>query len=277
MRRLKNILTGVGALVLVALVPARASAGSIYLTGHDVELHTNQNGYSTVILNWLRGAGTASEIAAGGYDILFFRSAEIGGSATAPGGFGTVTTADPTTFDWTTLGNYDVIEIASHFTCGGCDLTTADSDTINAHAAEIQAFFNAGGDIWANAGATLLTYYNFLPPGSTAIGTSIGDACGFVATAAGLAIGIDGGACGSATTMINGFQTHSEFTSFSAVFTVFETRSSTGGAISLGVRDATIIDTAVVDPRATVPEPATLLLLGGGLAAAAARRRRAKK
>jgi hypothetical protein len=277
MRNVRNLIAGI-AVALIAAIPTTASAGSIYLTGHDSDFHSNQNGYDQVILNWLRGAGTGSEIAAGDYDILVLRSAGVG-SITNPAGFGTVTQADPTTFDWSTLALYDVIEIASHVNCGGCALTTAGSNAINAHTTEINDFFNAGGDIYANSGADLDSYYDFLPPSATASGMSIGDSCGFSATAAGLAIGINGAPCGGGASMINGFPTHNEFDSFAAIFTVFETRLSSGGAVSIGVRDARIIDTIIVDTDGTtaVPEPASMLLIGSGLAAAAARRRRAKK
>ena len=272
MRNLRNTLAGI-AVALIAAIPTTATAGSIYLTGHDSDFHSNQNGYAGVILNWLRGAGTASEIAAADYDILVLRSTGVG-SITNPAGFGTVTQADPTTFDWTTLASYDVIEIASHVNCGGCALTTAGSDAINARSTEIADFFNAGGDIYANSGANLMSYYDFLPPSSTASGMSISGSSGFTATAAGLAIGI-------LPNMINGFPTHNRFDSFAPIFTVFETRlvGDVTESISIGVRDARIIDTIIVDTDGStaVPEPASMLLIGSGLAAAAARRRKAKK
>ncbi|MGK2873377.1 MAG: hypothetical protein ACSLFL_14170 [Alphaproteobacteria bacterium] len=67
---LKKIMMGAAALALsVTTLSGAANAGSIYLTGHDVLLHSNQNGYSTVILDWLRGAGTGSEITAGSYRV----------------------------------------------------------------------------------------------------------------------------------------------------------------------------------------------------------------
>ena len=76
---------GVTALALVlGTIAGSASAGSVYLTGHDVLLHGGQNSYDNVILNWLRGAGTGSEIAAANYDIAFVRG-NAGGSVGSVG------------------------------------------------------------------------------------------------------------------------------------------------------------------------------------------------
>lgn len=253
-----------------------AQAGSIYLTGHDVLLHSGQNGYDNVILNWLRGAGTTSEIAAASYDILFLRG--FSGSVGSVGvntleGFGTITTVDIATFAGAgggaaltaAMAGKEIIVIPDHTSCGGCDLTSADADILEARSAEITVFFNAGGDIFAGSGATDTTFYNFLPPGAVASGLPIGGSSGFTATAAGTAIGIT-------STMINGFPTHNRFTGFDPDFTVFETRGTE--FISIGIRDATISDGGIGTcgtagrpdcPPVGVPEPGVLPLLGLGL------------
>src|SRR5205085_1113406 len=111
----------------------------------------------------------------------------------------------------------DAIVYLSHTSCLGCDTSDAGVLEVNAHAADIATRFNAGLDVWANAGADNLTYYNFLPSGSVASGLPISGAAGFTATPAGVAIGIT-------PDMINGFPTHNRFTSFSPAFTVTETR-----------------------------------------------------
>jgi hypothetical protein len=75
-----------------------------------------------------------------------------------------------------TTSRYSAILIASDVNCGGCDLnesdSTPDSDAISARKADIAAFFNAGGGVYANSGAThgdgdpstgTDNYYSFLP------------------------------------------------------------------------------------------------------------------
>jgi hypothetical protein len=130
--------------------------------------------------------------------------------------------------------------ILSHESCGGCDLNTAGSAEINSNAAAIATAFDAGMDVWANAGADLATYYGFLPPGAVATGAAISGGSGFFSTAAGTAIGIVDPTPGvvSATSMINGFPTHNQFATFSSRFTVMETRPDSGPLehISLGFR-----------------------------------------
>ena len=271
-RTWKGMYSAVAGVLLSGMIAAPAMAGNIYLTGHDVDFHSGQNGYDTVILDYLRGAGTGSEIAAGSYRIGILRSSEIGGSVTNPVGFGTITTMDPTTnlpdsAAWNTfLGGIDVLLIASHQNCGGCDLSTADSNHINLFATEIANFFNAGGDIYANTGADLATYYNFLPPSAVATGASISGSSGFSATAEGTAIGIT-------NAMINGFPTHNRFNSFSSAFTVFETRNISGvtETISIGLQGGTIGGGVITVPGG-VPEPSTILLLASGLGLLAGRR-----
>lgn len=284
-------IVAIGALALLGAVamPGQALAGTIYLTGHDVDLHDGAEGYDTVILNFLRGAGTIDEIAAASYSIAVIGSG-VGsiGWSDVPGfgdhgvkpGFESTTYYDTDTMtpaDWTAALSRDALVIASHTSCGGCDLSDAGVVAVNAQAALIAGSFNAGMDIWGNSGASNAFYYDFLPPSATATGPPISGSDGFIATAAGLAIGIT-------PAMINGDPTHNRFVDFAAAFTVFETRPNTGlpggqEIISIGIRDARIVDDIIVDGgdgEGTVPEPASMALLGVGLAAAAAARRRRK-
>lgn len=251
------------AAVLATGFAGAASAGNIYLTGHDVLLHSGQNGYDNVILNYLLDGSEA----AANYNLLLLRG--FSGSVGTLGvntleGFGTITTVDIATFAGNAagfvaaLGGIDAIVIPSHTSCGGCDLSTADADILESLQAEITSFFNAGGDIYANSGATDTTFYNFLPPGVASSGAPIGASSGFTATAAGLAIGI-------LPNMINGFPTHNRFSSFAPAFTVFETRAITGAApevISIGLRGGRIVADGITTDGTTVPEPGTLALLG---------------
>jgi hypothetical protein len=269
----------IGSLALAAMLasPLPAFAGSILLTGHDVLLHGGQNGFDTVTLDWLRGAGTTEEIAAANYSIAVVGSG-VGFWAFTGGGHVKAGYESTTYYDtdlmcdaeWADALSKDVFVLLSHTSCGGCDLSTAGSDAVNARSAEIAAAFNAGMDIWANSGASLATYYNFLPPGSTTTGTPIGGSSGFVATAAGTAIGFT-------NSMINGFPTHNRFSGFAPAFTVFEIRpqSTFDEVITIGIRDATITDDGIVtDDGVVAPEPATLALLGLGFGAMVVRRRR---
>lgn len=288
---MKRALSFVLSAVLTLFVGTNmALAGSIYLTGHDVLLHNGQNGYDGVILDYLRGAGTASEIAKASYTISvvgsgvgffgFTGMSEQTGSSLASGtvlpsvgtltGYGTATYYKTGTgANWSTILSADVLVILSHTSCGGCDLSDAGVAEITANKAAITARFNAGMDIWGISGASNPNYYSaFLPPTAAATGLPIGGSSGFVATAAGVAIGITN------SNMINGFPTHNRFPSFDPAFTVFEVRPQTGApdeVISIGLRDARITDGGI-EPTGggttggAVPEPATLLLLGAGLA-----------
>lgn len=286
---------------------ATVQAGSVYLTGHDTLLHAGQNGYDTVILNWLRGAGTSSEIAAASYDIAVVGSGagsasftgqvpdaitgvEPAGTIASTGraipltgaisGYASATYYHATSADWTSVLSKDLLIILSHTSCGGCDISDADVLAINAQSAAIATAFNAGMDIWGNSGANSTTYYNFLPAGATTTGPPISGSFGFDATNAGDAIGI-------VSNMINGFPTHNRFAAFDPDFVVFETRPATGVTcntppfatgceiISIGIRDATITDGGIgTDGGTSVPEPGVLALLGLGVLGMALTRRR---
>lgn len=283
--RLRGLI--LSAAILSAVLGPRAQAGDVYLTGHDVLLHSGQNGYDAVIINFLRGAtpagtynigvvGTANTGFAaftGGPDITGNHNTAIPLAGTLAG-YGSATfydatalAADPTRA--TILAGLDLLIIESHTSCGGCSLTTAGSTALNTMAADIAAAFNAGMDIWGQSGASLATYYDFLPAGAVATGASISGSTGFSATAAGSAIGI-------ASNMINGFPTHNRFTSQAPAFTVFETRVVTGGTevISIGLQGGAIDGGGITVPGAGVPDSgSTALLLGLALTCCEALRR----
>lgn len=268
-------LATLGVAVLLVASAAPAQAGDIYLTGHDVLLHGGQAGYDGVIMEWLRGSDAAA-----GYDVAVVGSQV--GSASFTGGpgrpvgvipstgtalalsgtlstYGSATYYNTATADWTSVLSKDLLIILSYTGCGGCDLSAAGSAAVNSHASDIATAFNAGMDIWGISGDGLSTYYDFLPSGAAASGTSIGGSTGFVATTPGTGIGI-------VSSMINGYPTHNRFTTFDSDFTVFETRplSTATEVISIGIRDATI-GGGGISTSATVPVPAPFLLGGLGL------------
>lgn len=219
--------------------------GNIFLTGHDIDLHSGQLGFDLAILNYLRGSIPAAE-----YDIVVLGSNAgtwrfSNGTQTLPG-FGSVTYIDTATLIanpalWDQVFAADAIMINSHTTVGGGDLNTAGSNAINGQLARMTQFVSNGGDIWANSSGSLATYYNFLPSGVLATGATIAGSNGFAPTAAGSALGIT-------NTMVNGFPTHNSFPTFDPAFTVFETRpfDDLGTAIappltiSIGVANAVI-------------------------------------
>ncbi len=274
---------------LAISVAGSVQAGSILMTGHDVLLHGDQFGagstvgasFTEVALEYLRGAGTTSEMAKASYDVGLIRDGG-GGASTAvlddygSGSFstfdiGTVSKDAAGTAAFATfLAGKDAVAIASHSSCGGCALSTTGSDTLNFFATEIATWFNAGGDIFANSGATLATYYDFLPPAVATSGPPISGSSGFSATADGLAIGL-------VDSMLNGRATHNRFTAFDADFKIFEIRGS-DEFVTIGIRDAIISDGGIGTgdggtDGGTVPIPGTLFLIGVGLLGLGATRR----
>lgn len=250
MRRKFRVKNHVGLIIFLCFGCASAvGAGNICLTGHDVLLHDGQRGYDEVILDYLRSVGTTGEIPRASYTIGVIGSdigswgwTNVGSSndqgtgANVPPGFEFTTFYDTADLDSdpalqaAALSN-DALVILSHTTCGGCDLSDAGSAVINTQmTAGITNAFNLGMDLWVLSGATLATYYDFLPPAFATAGPAISGSTGFFATAEGTAIGIVDPNPGNSDpgSMINRFATHNRFVGFSPLLTVMEIRPFAG-------------------------------------------------
>ncbi len=191
----KSILSGVA--VLMSL-PA-CFAGAIFITGHDPDFHaqtTAEPGAQNLLrigLNYARNGGSVASNPSA-LPVLWIESnpANYGGVPSghrfgldglrnigyrAVGELGTATegryvfadAAALTSAFWATItpANYSAIGVASTF---GGTLRQVELNNLNAHSAEITAFFNAGGGIFAAAegseGANLAPsggYFGWIP------------------------------------------------------------------------------------------------------------------
>ena len=175
----------VGGTVALLIAPAAASAGNLIVTGHDADTHcgrgdvrySEQCGFVGAAVKFARKGAPDSR-----KPVLVLTNDEKQAAAAvdrgAPGTPKVVVDPSSSQFPMTPLStnNFSAIVIGSDETCYGCDLndfgSTSDSDAINARAAEIRAFFNAGGGLFVNAGAQHGdgdpatgpdVFYNFLP------------------------------------------------------------------------------------------------------------------
>jgi hypothetical protein len=174
------------ALALLVLPTATASAGRLLVTGHDADLHCSSGSqchFVEVATSYVRdGAPDPSKPVL----VLDRQNLDFIVALNNAFGEGVVPTVvmDPRSPQFAsaplTTDRYSAILIASDYTCGGCDLNipeggegaseTPDSDAINARSDDIAAFFNAGGGIYANSGAShgdgnepTDVYYDFVP------------------------------------------------------------------------------------------------------------------
>jgi hypothetical protein len=217
-----------------ALAPGSASAGRLLVTGHDADLHCSggqQCHYVRQAVSYVRaGAPDPSKpvLVLDRLDLDFVVALD---SAFGAGAVPRVV-MDPRSPQFAsaplTTSRYSAILIASDINCGGCDLnefsSTPDSDAITARRSDIAAFFNAGGGVYANSGAThgdgeastgADNYYSFLPlpVGGTPVAPP------FCLTPIGASLGIeDPNGCPDATRRsgtnddINCCATHNSFT-----------------------------------------------------------------
>jgi hypothetical protein len=189
-------------LLLAALLPATLSlstgnAGPIFITGHDPDFHAQggEPGAENLLrigLNYARNGGSVASNP-GALPVLWIESdparwgmpgghrfgldglrnigyRAVGEAGAAPEGRYVFADADDlSSAFWATVtpSNFSAIGVASTF---GGTLRQAELDNLNAHTAEIAAFFNAGGGIFAAAegseGANLAPaggYFGWIP------------------------------------------------------------------------------------------------------------------
>ena len=275
---LRKTLAATTVMAALALVPAQAQAGRLVATGHDADLHCapytapspdSQCHYVKVVIAHVRGGAPNPNA-----PVLVLDRGALQMQKAIDNAFGAGTVpmkvVDPRSPEFTSLAinvaSFSAVAVASDKTCGGCDLneydSTPDTDAINARKADFEAFFNAGGGIFAAAGANhgngiatdgADTYYGFLPlpVGGVAVTKP------FTLTDIGKSLGLEDNPAGNND--INCCPTHNSFAlpAAGSALQVAETDSK-GFAETLiakgTIKDGTITDTP---PTTSTPPPPT--------------------
>ena len=197
------------------------SFGNVFVTGHDILLHAGQNGYDSKVLDFMRGAGTNGEIPPSEYSIAVlgsgagswsFSDESNGRSQHEKPGYEKTSYFDTNDLTrapsrWNEVLSHDGLIVLSHTSCGGCDLTTAGVNEINANAAQIVDAVSAGMDLWMGSQGEQgdrSDYYNLLDALVPVENAEFSGSSGFVATDLGVEFGLT-------DAMINGHATHNAF------------------------------------------------------------------
>jgi len=266
---------------VLAMTDAPAQAGNIWMTGHDADLHCHfgdQCNHFGVAVDFARIGAPDPTKPILVLDRLDLDVVEALGQATAMARNSVEGAGNPFPYvvmdprgaafaaEPLLVSVYSAIVIASDITCGGCDLnefgSTPDSDAINARAADIASFFNAGGGLAYMSGASNRdVYYGSIPVGATAAAVT----APFTLTGDGLAIGLLDPADTNCCPTHNSF----ELPGVGSPLVVAETDEN-GKAETLFLRGGTIIDDGGGGctgfcPPPSVPEPSTLMYLASGL------------
>jgi hypothetical protein len=258
---------------------ANAEAGAIFLTGHDPDFHAVLGGNTVGSRNInTRAIDYIMDPAFNPFAALPFLFVESnipvpGGHTVGEAGIiasGYATGVDYIAADASTLNTalnglgtlYGGIVVASDF--GGI-LTQAELNILNARSADIIAFLNAGGGLYAmaesNGGAGLTPaggHFGFLPFIVSSTAFDAAETANIV-TPFGLALGL-------VNSDVNGNFSHNYFSGTGGMIPVDLFNGDPARPLSLAFRGP-------VTPGGVVPEPASLLLMGVALGLGAYRRR----
>jgi len=274
------LLSLLAALSVLALVPGQALAGRLVATGHDADLHCGSSGatgpqchYVKVAVGYVRAGAPNPNL-----PVLVLDRLDLDMQRAIDSAFGKGTVpmkvVDPRSEEFKTLAittaAFSAVAVASDYTCGGCDLNesgaTPDSDAINARKADFEVFFNAGGGIFAAAGANhgdgdasngADNYYSFLPlpVGGVAVSppftlTDIGKSLGFEDSKASPAIGTSDD--------INCCLTHNSFTLPAAGSALQVAEKDSKGSAETLIAKGTISEGTIKDDTTPPPPPTAI-------------------
>jgi hypothetical protein len=256
--------------VLLAITPALASAGNLFVTGHDSDEHAN-GPYMSAGLDFLLFGTASTPAARAGKTIAVLDDSGGGSAVSALNSLGWSATLYDTDANFSAAFSANAIMTASGPSSNlRSALLSATTDLTN--------YFNAGGSLYINTDqGGGQSWYDFVPNFGTTLNNTISISGAFTPTAAGLGIGLT-------NAIVDADITHSFYTGVNtSLFTVFENTdpqffTSPGHPlpVAFGARNIGITGQGPGGgfTGGQVPEPSTILLLASGLAGLAAWRAR---